>query len=112
MVARTLLMVTAFVETPIGLMLLVSPALVVAVLSDEDVGTVVHALEAHGELIERGALLSIDEAAKGHTLLHHGDYEHRLAVSPVALARARRRMSCNSTGYTSHDQHLNLPVHS
>ena len=32
MVARTLLMVTAFVETPIGLMLLVSPALVVASL--------------------------------------------------------------------------------
>jgi hypothetical protein len=32
MVARTLLMVTALVETPIGLMLLVSPALVVAFL--------------------------------------------------------------------------------
>jgi hypothetical protein len=32
MVARTLLMVTAFVETPIGLVLLVSPALVVAFL--------------------------------------------------------------------------------
>jgi hypothetical protein len=32
MVARTLLMVTAFVETPIGLMLLVSPALVFAFL--------------------------------------------------------------------------------
>jgi hypothetical protein len=32
MVARTLLMVTAFVETPIGLMLLVSPALVAAFL--------------------------------------------------------------------------------
>jgi hypothetical protein len=31
-VARTLLIVTAFVETPIGLMLLVSPALVVAFL--------------------------------------------------------------------------------
>jgi predicted nuclease of predicted toxin-antitoxin system len=32
-------------------------------LSDEVVGTVVHALEAHREHIERGALLSIDEAA-------------------------------------------------
>ena len=32
MVARTLLIVTALVETPIGLMLLVSPALVVAIL--------------------------------------------------------------------------------
>ena len=32
MVARTLLIVTALVETPIGLMLLVSPALVVAFL--------------------------------------------------------------------------------
>jgi hypothetical protein len=32
MVARTLLIVTRLVETPIGLMLLVSPALVVAIL--------------------------------------------------------------------------------
>jgi predicted nuclease of predicted toxin-antitoxin system len=32
-------------------------------LSDEVVSTVVQALEAHGEHIERGALLSIDEAA-------------------------------------------------
>jgi len=32
-------------------------------LSDEVVSTVVRALEAHGEHIERGALLSIDEAA-------------------------------------------------
>jgi predicted nuclease of predicted toxin-antitoxin system len=32
-------------------------------LSDEVVSTVVHALEAHRHHIERGALLSIDEAA-------------------------------------------------
>jgi predicted nuclease of predicted toxin-antitoxin system len=32
-------------------------------LSDEVVRTVVHALEAHRDHIERGALLSIDEAA-------------------------------------------------
>jgi predicted nuclease of predicted toxin-antitoxin system len=32
-------------------------------LSDEVVSTVVHALEAHRDHIERGALLSIDEAA-------------------------------------------------
>src|SRR5215510_8997254 len=32
-------------------------------LSDQVVGTVVHALEAHRDVIERGALLSIDEAA-------------------------------------------------
>jgi predicted nuclease of predicted toxin-antitoxin system len=32
-------------------------------LSDNVVSTVVHALEAHREHIERGALLSIDEAA-------------------------------------------------
>ena len=32
-------------------------------LSDQVVDTVVHALEAHRDLIERGALLSIDEAA-------------------------------------------------
>jgi hypothetical protein len=32
-------------------------------LSEEVVSTVVHALEAHRDYIERGALLSIDEAA-------------------------------------------------
>jgi predicted nuclease of predicted toxin-antitoxin system len=32
-------------------------------LSDEVVSTVVHAIEAHRDHIERGALLSIDEAA-------------------------------------------------
>jgi predicted nuclease of predicted toxin-antitoxin system len=32
-------------------------------LSDEVVSTVVHAIEAHGDHIQRGALLSIDEAA-------------------------------------------------
>ncbi len=38
-------------------------------LSDEVVSTVVHALEAHVDHIERGALLSIDEAATRVRLL-------------------------------------------
>ena len=38
-------------------------------LSDDVVGTVVHALEAHRDHIERGALLSIDKAATRARLL-------------------------------------------
>ena len=78
---RTLLIVTALVETPIGVMLLVSPAPVVALLL--------------GVSLEAAAALVVARIA-GAALLSLGGRSYRLRVPPIRRSNCSGRSPCTT----------------